>query len=406
MEHITIFGIASGTKGEPKRLDLDDCGPFRLERHGGATSVGHYEKGDDGDALLVFSDGDKIKINNNSKGVLIEGITLPQTSAATFSSSCRKASLAQAASKLASRKMESCLLKIEEELHNSEHNHGIQPQVTLQPPKLMRKLSNERKPSDASPDIIVGVVPQLEDLSKGVRGISLLDRPISYPELRRLCNLLEADAGISSLSLSGSLDVKGQPPIPPDEFENEFRNVSDSWQPITEDDEDVNFSKLKEAIAPADFTTFEAAYRLLAKDKLSRTDILVRSLTDNNSLQSLDLSSNSIGTLPDGKKSFRQLRRLRHAIENHESLTCVDLSCNDMGPKGTGVFLKGLIQNISIHTLNLADNNLAGEEEEENDEDAETDDPAFGEPLHGLDVCVNYLHSVCDPCEYEKKKKK
>ena len=256
--------------------------------------------------------------------------------------------------------MRECLQQVEDAVHNSTFNHGVKPQLGVQPPPLVRRLAAADPTGPPPPRVQSAVEADDADL----HGLSLAGRPVTIPELRTLCNEMnKAGSVLRLLDLSGSLDVKGRPPCPPEEVEKEMAVVSEHWGTVSEEESEENekLEKLKAAIAPAEFVSVAQAFKHLAKERLNRMDMLLDTLRENTALTALDLSNNSLGTLLDGKKSFKQLRRARRALEDHSGLLTVNLSGNDMGPKGTGCIVKGLVQNVCVTSLDVSDNGIGDE---------------------------------------------
>ncbi|KAJ9454821.1 hypothetical protein DIPPA_08947 [Diplonema papillatum] len=423
MKRVRIFGEPTGDveAGKPRRLDLLGGKEFTLEIAGGPVIHGEVQSAgapEDGGSpqgqereqegeeevapSLFIAEYPKSRAGETFSAVvtddfvLLDGVKLPRTTANAFSVCSQKAGEAVKSSHEATHTQTVCEKVVGDTVHNWISNMPALPQLNVSPPKLLSDLVDDAMTemflSDGGeprqlPARVQNVVVDGED----VYGLSLPASPIAYNDLRCLASLLRKDSSLRLLRVSGSLDVKGVPPIPADELAKEEARVTAEWGPIPTDEEDEKLEKLKAAIAPAEYTAPEAAMRILAKQNLCRPSILLDALLENTTLRMLDLSQNSLGVAIDGRKSFKLLRKAKRMLDEHPSLQKVDLSGNYLGPKGVGVIMKGLAQNISASDVDLSDNGIGDEEEEENDDDAEGDDPAFGEPLTGLEAIADML---------------
>eukprot|EP00755_Sulcionema_specki_P015395 Sspe_Gene.59269::Locus_32544_Transcript_1_1_Confidence_1.000_Length_1379::g.59269::m.59269 len=393
-------------EGKPCRLDLRHDGRYTLTLVGAAkTETGTYTREGNELTMKPAVVHDIIAVTSPTSAVIteagaeIDGVVLPKVDPSTLSSSILKASEAVKVAGQAMEKMKLCERKVHEEIHNATYNYGSKPRLIFAPPPGFRAMAQK----NGRVDIILSNVMDtheatsalFSDEERRVRGFDFCGEPITHKDLRVLCSLLRQNpVNLTYLDISSSLNVKGRPIYPKEEVDREAEALAQQFGPIPEEDEEnPALEKLREAVAAAggEFTTVEAGFRVLARQKLCRGAMLIEALRDNKTLKHLNLASNTLGVSDDGKKNFKQLRMLKASLDDHPKISTLNLSDNELGPKGTGVVVKGMIQNVVVTDLDLSGNAIGEEEEDENDEDAENDDPAFGEPLSGPESIADLL---------------
>lgn len=235
---------------------------------------------------------------------------------------------------------------------------------------------------------------RFDELSKvGLAALTMDGRALSYEDAIMLERILTGSRhNIQQLDLARALTAGVAPPPPADLIKKDAEELADS---IGSEEDPENVEKLQAMCdkLKIEFTGFDAACEAIAARKYDRIAVLMRTLNNNLTVTHLDCSRNGLGAPnAEGRSNYQTLRRLGNVIDDSKKLQVLDLSGNNMGPQGVGIIAKALTKNITIHTVNLSGNDLAGDAPDEDDDpENEEGDPVFGEINPGLDALAELV---------------